>query len=904
MNTNRIALSLAMFTAAAMLTNSALAQNDFVNWETPHVSPITLTPSGQTLLVVNTPDNRLELFDVSGETPAALRSIPVGLDPVSVRCRTETEAWVVNHVSDSISIVDLASGRVVQTLFTGDEPADVAFAGNPQRVFVTVSQLNQVRVFDPQNLAAAPVILTIRGEDPRALAVSADGSRVFAAIFESANETTAVRQQDVSAPTGPYGGLNPPPNFGNVFDPPLTPGLPPPPPVAQIVRRDAAGVWRDDNGRNWSQFVTWNLLDHDVAIIDANALSITYADGMLSTVMALGVRSDGTVTAIGLSAFNEMRFEPNITGTFVHVEMGSFVPATPGARTLADLNPHLDYSSPSTSQAERDLSIGDPRGIVWQSSGDVGYVAGMGSNNIAVIDGSGARLGTIDVGQGPTGLALAPDGARLYVVNKFDGTISTIDTATNSEISRTAMFDPTTPPIRNGRPMLYDTHNSSGLGQASCASCHIDGRTDFLAWDLGNPAGQVQPFEGDCRQPVCNDWHPMKGPMVTQSLQSLPNSAPFHWRGDRRDLAAFAPAFVGLQGRGAEPTPADMALFDQFLSSVRYPPNPNRNFDGTLPTSLQVTTGTGNPQTGVGHYNNLPVLPGNTRCVSCHGPGNGTGTNGEIDNPNLPLAPQPLEMAQLRGLHEKLGWRRDSQENNRGFGFNHHSEFDTVWNLLFAGFNFAPGATGLQQRRDVEAFMMCFTNDTHAAVGQQVTFDGINNNDANAINRFNLFLTVANTPQVGLICKGRLAGEDRGWSYDRARAVFQSDRFAESVAPTTLRQLATVGGELTFTIVPSGSQARIGIDRDRDTFFDRDELDAGSDPADAASTPDNTPRPGDLNCDQQINNFDIDPFVLAITNPAAYAASNPGCLISNADCNGDGQVNNFDIDAFVDLLQP
>lgn len=59
---------------------------------------------------------------------------------------------------------------------------------------------------------------------------------------------------------------------------------------------------------------------------------------------------------------------------------------------------------------------------------------------------------------------------------------------------------------------------------------------------------------------------------------------------------------------------------------------------------------------------------------------------------------------------------------------------------------------------------------------------------------------------------------------------------------------------------------------------------------------------GDLNCDGAVNNFDIDPFVLALTDPAAYAAAYPDCDISAADVNEDGAVNNFDIDAFVALL--
>lgn len=59
---------------------------------------------------------------------------------------------------------------------------------------------------------------------------------------------------------------------------------------------------------------------------------------------------------------------------------------------------------------------------------------------------------------------------------------------------------------------------------------------------------------------------------------------------------------------------------------------------------------------------------------------------------------------------------------------------------------------------------------------------------------------------------------------------------------------------------------------------------------------------GDLNCDGIINNFDIDPFVLALTNPPAYQAQYPNCDINRADINGDGSVNNFDIDPFVELL--
>lgn len=59
---------------------------------------------------------------------------------------------------------------------------------------------------------------------------------------------------------------------------------------------------------------------------------------------------------------------------------------------------------------------------------------------------------------------------------------------------------------------------------------------------------------------------------------------------------------------------------------------------------------------------------------------------------------------------------------------------------------------------------------------------------------------------------------------------------------------------------------------------------------------------GDLNCDGAVDSFDIDPFVLAVSDPAAYQVAYPECDVMLADCNGDGLVDAFDIDPFVDLL--
>ena len=151
-------------------------------------------------------------------------SIPVGLDPVSVRARSNDEVWVVNHVSDSVSIVDLERctwSRHAPTPTTS--PATSSSPAAPERAFVSCSQANtraRLRPGEPRRGADASI--AIDGEDPRALAVSPTARKVYAAIFESGNGTTILGgggggrhhgfpPNVVSDPAGPYGGVNPPP---------------------------------------------------------------------------------------------------------------------------------------------------------------------------------------------------------------------------------------------------------------------------------------------------------------------------------------------------------------------------------------------------------------------------------------------------------------------------------------------------------------------------------------------------------------------------------------------------------------------------------------------------------------------------------------------------------------------
>ena len=133
---------------STVVATSAVAQSSFVAFESGHVRPITLSPNGSKLFAVNTPDNTLEIFDVGAAGLTFAASVPVGMEPVSVAARTDSEVWVVNHLSDSISIVDvsLAVPMVTRTLLVGDEPRDIVFAGTGgNRAFITTAHRGQHR---------------------------------------------------------------------------------------------------------------------------------------------------------------------------------------------------------------------------------------------------------------------------------------------------------------------------------------------------------------------------------------------------------------------------------------------------------------------------------------------------------------------------------------------------------------------------------------------------------------------------------------------------------------------------------------------------------------------------------------------------------------------------------------
>jgi YVTN family beta-propeller protein len=884
----------------------------FVTFESGQVRPLALSPDGSRLFAVNTPDGTLEIFNVGPAGLTSAGSVPVGMEPVAVAAPSNSEVWVVNHLSDSVSIVDVGSAppRVTRTLLVGDEPRDIVFAGpGGTRAFITTAHRGQNSPIDPQlttpgvgradvwvfdatnlgnGLGGTPLtVMTLFGDTPRALAASPDGSTVYAAIFHSGNHTTTISEGVVcngGTSAGPcvVGGVAMP---GGMPGPNTNVDGVPHPETGLVVKfNSTSNHWEDTLGRNWDNAVRFSLPDKDVFAIDANAnppvQTGTVFTGVGTILFNMVVNPvSGVVYVTNTDARNDVRFEgPGIFGGSTvrgHLHEAHITVLSGSTARPRHLNKHIDYGIVPSPKSVARKSLAIPVGMAVSSDGDTLYVTAFGSSKIGIFGTAAlendsfvpdSRHQIAVSGGGPSGVVLDEARNRLYVLTRFDNAVKIIDPTKRAEIGGVALHNPEPASVVRGRRFLYDASVTSSNGEAACASCHIFGDFDSLGWDLGNPDNTVLTNPNPFRVGPfgSSDFHPMKGPMTTQSLRGMVTSGPMHWRGDRTGgndpggnpldshaaFMKFNVAFGGLLGRAKPLTDAEMQSFTDFILQVTYPPNPIRALDNSL---------TADQQAGRDFF--MSSTPSDTLrpCHGCHqlDPANGFfGTDGFSSFEN---ETQHMKIPHLRNVYQKVGMFGmpdvggfiNAGDNGfmgdqvRGFGFLHDGSIDTIFRFHNAsvfnqtGLNpggFPVGAAGDPARRQVEQFMFAFDSDLAPIVGQQITLTSTN--AATAGTRLDLLMARAAAGECDLIVKGTVAAEPRG-AYRTAGGMFQTDRAAQ--APQTdaeIRAWATTPGqELTYTCVPPGSGLRAGVDRDEDGVFDSDERDAGSDPANALSQP-------------------------------------------------------------------
>jgi YVTN family beta-propeller protein len=446
------------FALLAIAAQPAAKQSTFTRER--YLSPLEVAVSLDRRLLYVVCQDSDELRVVELASGRVLKTIPVGRVPRGIALSPDgMSVYVTNSWSDNVSVIDAKTLEVVRTLPTGFEPAGVALDSKANTLYVANRLSNDVSVIDLKSGEESKRLLA--GKGASYLSSSPDGKLIYCThIYPNAG---AFRSQ----------------------------------PQSEITVIDTA-----------SQTVVERKVLHNVAgvfhVANAN-------DGRLNVVAQL---------------------RPKNLIPLAHVEHGwafgdsltLFGPDVPGMVQIP-----LD---------ELDRYFALPWGIAITPDKSKIFLTTAGAQSVTVIDvpnllktvrtrqqpfvndlSASAEYVSfrIPVGHNPRGVALSPDGKRLYVANRLDDTISVIDTAAEKVVLTIDLGGPKEiNALRRGERLFY-TAEFAFQGGFGCSNCHIDSTIDGLEWDL-EPDG----FGKDI--------------VDNRSLENLAGTEPFKWNGGNPDM--------------------------------------------------------------------------------------------------------------------------------------------------------------------------------------------------------------------------------------------------------------------------------------------------------------------------------------------------------------------------------
>ncbi len=510
------------------------------------------------------------LLVVDAATESLVASVPVGRQPERVVVGPDDTIYVANRLSRSVSVVRRGEWTEAARVEVGVEPVDLALSDDGRTLYVVnstalgSSDVGTLMAIDTAALRLRWELAV--GHEPRAVALLPNG-RAAVTLYKQG----ALVLVDLNGP-----GVIRPAN-GDVYQ------------LANATAlRSATGTGDDPiDVKPGASLARPRAFADLVTSPDGQRLYATTlwaAEGVLGAGVVAGERTGGAAYGGGVCSAGAVASPGMVTfeadGT-VRVDDLSMC----GRPSFTDTPPTLLRSRAFATPLQ------GPTAVAIDASGAWLYVVNKESNNVAIVattresvlepdpvDRFGGSPGgnvqhVVNVGAGPTGIALSNDGKRAYVYSQFDHALHVV---TNSGTGLAVRFqtrtiqglapDVLSPQEAAGRRLFFsavDSRMNDPQTGISCASCHLEGREDGHVWNFP------------------------EGPRQTPSLAGrlTAKTPPFHWNGEFPSLTDFMSHTVVRRMGGSGVSLEMQRQLEAFIAVIPPPDNPHRT---SAPTEAQI----------------------------------------------------------------------------------------------------------------------------------------------------------------------------------------------------------------------------------------------------------------------------------------------------------------------------
>ncbi len=384
------------------------------------------------------------IFDTAAASPTVVPiTMRVGANAASIT-PDGSQAWVCNKDDNTVSIINLTTKSVLDTISVGSAPMDVCITPDGRQAWVTNFNDDTVSVIDVATRAVTVTIGLPPGSGPEGIAITPDGTQAW--VCDAAANPGALSVINVAAPHAVTTFAISSSAIG---------------PSSIAIRPDGTEAW------------------------------VANATGNNVTVISMGSHTVITNIAVGILPFG-IAITPDGTETWV---------TNFGSRTASV----IDVSSRTVVDTITIASTSGPGGIAFTPDGQGVWITNLGDNDAVEIDrATKTILNVVPCGasSGPTAIALTPDQAPTarFTVST-SGSVASLDASASSSPSETIAtyrwnFGDGSPEQEVTVPHISHTYANEGRFRATLTVTNTQGTstartfTGHSASNNGSPSAQ------------------------------------------------------------------------------------------------------------------------------------------------------------------------------------------------------------------------------------------------------------------------------------------------------------------------------------------------------------------------------------------------------------------------------